>query len=221
MSTSIATLGELKADIADTMNRTDLTVQIPRFIRLCHVDIQSRFSTNEMEKNATWTMTANDPEFTLPADYHAMRRLEYSAGAGDVREVTLGPFSPISVAQSLAQTGYPRLYSVRGDGDGDTTIILKGHLTPTPSTTFTGTIYYYRSCPIFDFTDDDDTNWILTEYPTVWLYGALLSSLPKIGNDSRSQMWATYYEQGLDNIISSDKNKRFNKAPELRSALMS
>jgi hypothetical protein len=221
MSTDISNLGELKADIADTMNRTDLTAQIPRFIRLAHVDIQSRFSTNEMEKNAAFTMTAGDPEVTLPTDYHAMRRVEYVAGTSDVREITQGPFSPITPSESSQQNGWPNRYSVRGDGDGDASDVLKIHLTPTPNAGFAGTFYYYRSCPNFDFDDDDDTNWILTKYPNVWIYGALLSALPKIGNDVRSSIWANFYEQGLENIMSSDRRKRYNKAPQLRSGLAS
>lgn len=207
----ITKLSELKTRIAGTLNRTDLTTDIPEFIALAHIDINARFRTADMMTSGAFTLTGGTPTVALPTRFKEFRRVQYTADASDIREIVPGPFSPLTQQEAAGQSGYPNRYSIDGDNM---------RVTPTPSATFTGTWFYFIGVEAFDFTDDDDTNWVLTDYPNVWLYGSLLSALPKIGNDVRSPIWRTFYEEGLNNIKADDRSKRFAKAPRMRSALL-
>mgnify|MGYP003681448736 FL=1 len=78
---------------------------------------------------------------------------------------------------------------------------------------------YYKAVPEFDFSDGTDTNWIMTAYPNVLLYGSLMSALAKIGNDVRAGIWRTFYTEAFENMMDDDKAKRWNGIPRMRSGL--
>jgi hypothetical protein len=205
-------LGELKTAIADVLNRTDQTQSIPTWIGLAEVDIRSRFRTSEMQTSAALTMTAGASTLALPADFGEAIRFTYVAGSADVREVKQAPFSPITYAEESQTPGFPDEFSIIGDN-----FILK----PTPDAAYPTTLWYFLNVPTLDQSSDASTNWLLTKYPNVYLYGSLLAALPKVGNDVRAQIWSEYYNAGLDSIKSNDRSKRFAKAPRMRSAVYS
>jgi len=209
---ALTTLGGLKASIADTLNRTDLTTSIPDWITLAHRDIKTRFSVAEMETSASFTFSVGSPTVALPTNCAELRRVQYTYGPNDIRELKLGPFAPLTIDENLGVSGAPDTFAIVGSNM---------YVSPTPSTGWSGTFFYYLDVPDFDYADDADTNWLLTDYPNVWLYGSLLSALPKIGNDVRANIWTTYYEAGIDSILTNDKSKRFAKAARMRSAVFS
>lgn len=209
---ALVDLEDLRAIIASTINRTDLTDYIDDFIALARVDINSRFRVGAQESTAAVTMTSGNPLLALPTNFGEIRKFIYTAGSSDIRELTLAPFSPISTDQSLNQAGYPRTYSVVG---------TNFFLDPIPSSAFSGTVYFYLEVPDFDFSDPADTNWLMTQYPNVWLYASLLSALGKVGNDVRAPIWSTYYQAGIDAVTGNDKAKRYAGVPRMKSALWS
>jgi len=208
---AITKLSELKAEIANTLNRSDLTASIPGWISLSEVDIRSRFRTADMQTSTALTMTAGTATLALPADFGELIRFQYTAD-GQTIEIGNAPFSPMTQGESSGVPGYPRELSIVGSN-----FVLK----PTPNSAFPVLLYYFRNVPALDLTDEDDTNWLLTDYPNVYLYGALLSALPKIGNDVRREIWSQFYEAGLENVKNNDRSKRFAKAPKMRSAVFS
>jgi len=48
------------------------------------------------------------------------------------------------------------------------------------------------------------TNWILTDYPDAYLYGALVQSAPYLRDDARTAMWGTLFTAALDDICNTD-----------------
>lgn len=207
----ITKLSELRTRFKDTLNRTDFSDDaVDEFIALAHVDIKTRFRTADMEQSGAFTFTAGTPTVALPTGFAEFRRVQYTADASDVRELVPGPFAPLTQEEQSGQTGYPREYAIIG---------ANMRVKPTPTTAWSGMWFYYYGVENFDFTDADDTNWLLTGFPNVWLYASMLSALPKIGNDVRAPIWRSFYEEGLNNVLASDRSKRFAKAPRMRSAL--
>jgi hypothetical protein len=65
----------LKSTIADYLARSDLTTQIPDFIRLAEERLRRDLRIRQMLKVATATTTADDATVSLPADFLAMKDL--------------------------------------------------------------------------------------------------------------------------------------------------
>ena len=63
--------GELKTEIADTLNRTDLTSVLPTFIKSGHAKVNRELRTRQMIQRATASI---DSEYTqLPSDFLQVR----------------------------------------------------------------------------------------------------------------------------------------------------
>jgi hypothetical protein len=85
---SISTYGELKAAVADWLNRTDLTARIPDFIQLAESDIFRFFSargnevsvTIEQRETPTGNQVAISDTIALPADTGKCLTLRWMAG---------------------------------------------------------------------------------------------------------------------------------------------
>lgn len=83
---------------------------------------------------------------------------------------------------------------------------------PPPSSTTTATIEYYSRLQVLSATVT--TNWILEDYPDLYLYGSLLQATAYIGDDARLGLWKTAYDAALDACMASGKRAR-NSGPNL------
>ena len=54
----------------------------------------------------------------------------------------------------------------------------------------------------------NQTNWLLTNYPDAYLYGALLHSAPYLQEDSRIQTWAALYQKAISDINSESERSK-------------
>ena len=63
---------DLKTEIANYLGRSDLTSQIPTFIRLAEERLARDLRTRHMLKVSQATMTADDSTVALPSDFLAM-----------------------------------------------------------------------------------------------------------------------------------------------------
>ncbi len=62
---------------------------------------------------------------------------------------------------------------------------------PTPDGSYSAILMYYAKVPTLS--DSNETNWLLTHYPDIYLYGALLHSAPYLREDERAQTWAALH----------------------------
>tara|TARA_R110000751_G_scaffold13143_1_gene44433 strand:- start:953 stop:1588 length:636 start_codon:yes stop_codon:yes gene_type:complete len=210
MATSLADLDDLRELIQDTLNRSDLSASVDNWIALARIDINSRIKVAAQETTASVAITAGSTTSPLPSAYGELRTMTYEVDQNDIRELFLGPISPITTDQMSANPGYPRYFAVTGD------TFLWDQI---PDASWTATCLYYKAVPEFDFSDGTDTNWIMTAYPNVLLYGSLMSALAKIGNDVRAGIWRTFYTEAFENMMDDDKAKRWNGIPRMRSGL--
>ena len=66
---SITTYSELQTAVANWLKRSDLTANIPDFIRLAEVRIKSLLDLMDLEVTAGLTVTQNSDTVALPADF--------------------------------------------------------------------------------------------------------------------------------------------------------
>ena len=193
---TITSYATLKTTVADFLNRDDLTSAIPTFIRLAESRIDRDLRHWRMEKRSVAEL---DTQYSaIPADFLQPIRLQLTGGS--TSEV-----SPISTAQMLQlrgdredQTGRPVHYALTAGGI---------ELFPTPDETYNASLVYYSRIPALS--DSNTTNWLLTEAPDVYLYGALVHTAPYLKDDARIQVWEALFAQGLDRLNSSSSEAKY------------
>jgi len=192
---ALDTFANLKTAIADFLNRDDLTSVIADFITLAEADFGPKIRHWRMEKRSNATTSAQFMD--VPSDFLEPIRF----GLDTNNEHRLEFVSSADMAQMRENvsdaTGTPKFWTFT---DG------KIELFPTPDATYTVELVYLAS--ITALSDANTTNWVLTNHPGVYLYGALVQAAPYLRDDERTGVWAALYQTALDGIAESDRRAR-------------
>jgi hypothetical protein len=177
---AISTYTELKASIANFLNRDDLTATIPDFISLAESSINNEIRHWRMETRAETTV---DSQFTgIPSDWLSTIRFHLTtSGTSSLNFMSLATMQSTRAARDDA-TGTPTNYSLNSS---------QFELMPTPDGSYSAILMYYAKIPAL--TGSNETNWLLTHHPDIYLYGALLHSAPYLKEDERASTWAALY----------------------------
>ena len=73
--------------------------------------------------------------------------------------------------------------------------------------TYNASLVYYARVPTLSVSNT--TNWLLTEAPDVYLYGALVHSAPYLKDDARIQVWEALLAQGINNLNTSSADAKY------------
>ena len=126
---------ELKASIADFLNRDDLTSVIPDFIALAESQINRDIRHWKMEARSSGQQDAADEYMQIPADWVETIRLHLTGnGTSVVNLVSRDAMADKRAAQENA-AGTPRMYT-HADG--------QFQLYPTPDATTDFELLYYQ-----------------------------------------------------------------------------
>ena len=184
---AISTYTELKASIANFLNRDDLTATIPDFISLAESSINTNIRHWRMETRAETTI---DSQFTgVPSDW--LSTIRFHLEADGTTSLDFMSLSTIQAARSARDdaTGTPTNYSLNSS---------QFELMPTPDGAYSSILMYYAKVPTLS--DSNETNWLLTHHPDIYLYGALLHSAPYLKEDERAQTWAALYTSAVERV---------------------
>lgn len=192
---TITTYATLKTAVADFLNRDDLTSVVPTFIALAEADMQRKLRHWRMEQRATAQL---DTQFSaIPADW--VETIRFYLTTGETSRLEL-----ISQAELIDRkqadsnvTGRPYYYAMTG---------AQFELYPVPDGLYTGELLYFGKIPALS--DSATTNWLLTNAPDAYLYGALIHSAPYLKDDARIQIWAALYQSAIDNLNNSSNDAR-------------
>ena len=193
---ALTNYSELQTAIADFLNRDDLTAVIPTFISLAEGQINRQVRHWRMENRATSTI--NEQYLTRPSDWLETIRMTVD-GAQGVRQVELISRAALADkrAQALNTSGEPRYYTNSEDSY---------ELYPTPDGDYNIEVLYTQKVPALSVSNT--TNWLLTDHPDVYLYGALVHSAPYLQEDGRAATWAQMYGAAVQAVnLSSEKAK--------------
>ena len=181
---ALDTYDGLKAEIADWLNRADLTTQIPTFIRLLEARANRVLRTHDMVKRST--ATTADGYFTVPSDWKETISLTRTSGQFPPLE-----FVNIEKAEQIraipSNNGLPPQLYTHVDG--------KFLLVPAPSDPVEIELVYRGAIPALSA--DNQTNWLLTRSPDLYLFGSLASAEPYLKNDERLPVWKSQADQAV------------------------
>lgn len=187
---ALSTYSELKASVADWLNRSDLTTTIPDFISLAEAQVERKLRTRQMMSRATATI---DTEYgAVPSDFLEVKSLKLQTNP-----VTPLQFETIDSLDNLQSqypsSGKPRYFSIVGG---------QIRTVPVPDSSYDTELTYYAK--LTKLSDSVTTNWLLTAAPDVYLYGALLQAAPYLKDDARITVWATMYTSAMEDLQVAD-----------------
>lgn len=189
----------LKASVADFLLRADLTAAIPDFVVLAEAQMFRRFISRAKQGQPIprRLVGRSDATFALAAEYVAVPTdmqgpIELLLSATPPIDLDYIETENLNREKKLARwTGAPKYYAVVG---GEIQIY------PVADKSYTGELTYIKRLPAASTA----TNWVLTDYPDAYLYGALTASAPYLKDDSRIQVWGTLFTAAVDDICNSD-----------------
>ena len=190
----------LKTSVASYLARSDLTTQIPDFIRLAEERLARDLRTRKMLVVARANTTASDPTVGLPTDFLEMRDMHLRTTP--VQALTY--FSPNAFYAGARTTdiGRPKDYTI---------LASEIQFAPIPDTAYSIQMLYYAK-PQF-LSDVNITNVFLANYPDALLYAALGEAEPYLMNDARLQTWAALYDRAITAINTSDQSSEYGGQP--------
>ena len=192
---ALSTYDELKASIADFLNRDDLTSIIPDFITLAEKNLNRNVRHWRMEKRSTANVNAQYS--SLPVDFLEPIRLTLNtADTNTLEMVNAFEISRLRAA-NLDTIGRPINFSIL-DGSIE--------LFPTPDATYVLEILYYGT--INPLNSSNTSTWVLQYHPDAYLYGALVHSAPYLQEDQRITTWAALYQKCIDDINSESEKAK-------------
>lgn len=180
----------LQIEIGDWLNRQDLAAKIPTFIRLLESQVNRKLRTHQMMQRATADIT--DLYTALPDDFRALYTVILQTNP--ITPLEYATPGELSDVRSRYSPQKPFLYSVVGSAI---------EVAPAPDTSYPMEITYWQQIPYLS--DIAPTNWLLTEHPDVYLFGALMQAAPYLNNDDRVGVWGTALNGILEEIQISDE----------------
>ena len=192
---SITTYAELKTAVANWLNRDDLTSRIPEFITLGTSILNRDLRCQENEKRVTASISTE--YFDLPTNFIQMRNIELDTSPR--RRLRVMSPEELDTLYPSATTGKPVAYAIHGS---------EVQVRPAPDATYTIYLTYFYKLTVFS--DDTDTNDVLTTYPAIYLYASLVAASGFIQEDDRVGTWASLYEAELKSLNKSDKQGRYS-----------
>ena len=190
----------LQATIASYLARTDLTTQIPEFIRLAEDRLVRDLRIRQMIKVATAPTVAGDATVSLPSDFIAMKDLHLQGNPPQTIKF-LSTSNFFRNAQT-AVSGLPSRYTLLG---------AEFQFAPIPDSVYTlQMVYFYQ--PEY-LSDTNSSNLWLANTPDLLLYAALGEAEPYLMNDERLNTWASMYDRGMIALRKSDDESEYPAQP--------
>jgi len=190
---------ELKASIADFLNRDDLTSVIPDFITLAEAQINRDVRHWKMEVRSSGQQDAGDEYMQIPSNWVETIRLHLT-GTGTSVVNLISRDAMADKRQANEDTSGTPIFYTHADS--------QFQLYPTPSAETDFELLYYAKTTALSSSNSD--NWLLLEAPDVYLYGALLHSAPYLAEDQRVAVWAQMYSAAVARLNEASESAKFS-----------
>lgn len=195
---SIATYSELQTAVANWLNDSTLTSRIPEFIDIAEgmLNRKLRLLQQEVEATVSYDPADNSRIIDLPSNMIELFdvRIKKSTDS-DTKYEPLRYIAPDKIWQKYAdQAGSPEWYTVRSGIEFERL----------PDIVYTLRLHYLKKWDIAT----DSANWLLTNYPDIYLYCTLLQAEPFLGNDERIMTWKEMLRDAIKDANDTDQLNR-------------
>ena len=202
---AISTYDTLKSGIADFLNRDDLTAVIPTFIDLAQGQINRDVRHWKMETTAQLGI---DGDYAyMPADWLETKNAQYYPDIADATK-----FSPL---EYLSQNAFDERKINSENKIGDPQYYTFAALQGTPvmmlfpqAKSLTSDKVNLSYLTNFHLGVGNNSNWLLSDYPDVYLYGSLIHAAIYLKDDERLALFSQMYGAAVQRVnASSDESE--------------
>jgi len=191
----------LVKSIINWSHRPDLGELIPDFIQLAENAMYANQDENLKVRSMEFisTSTTNGKYLALPDYYESARGIRLTVdGNPDLVYKT-----PEAMKRRPA-SGLPQFYTILGN---------QIEFDRTPDTGYTIELQYYRKA--LPLTESNQTNEVLTDYPDLYLSGALVELFTHSQDYQQQQIYKQRFIAAIKGANKSDKRGRFGVAPQI------
>tara|TARA_R110000744_G_scaffold79506_1_gene156064 strand:- start:398 stop:1018 length:621 start_codon:yes stop_codon:yes gene_type:complete len=196
------TYDNLVKEIIDWSHRDDLGVKVPDFIQLA----ENAMYSNEVEVLAirgmemTLTSATTGQYVALPTDFESARSVRLVTGdnGGELR------FQAPEQMRKQVATGKPTFFTIIGNDI---------QFDRVPDSAYTLEIQYYRKEP--SLSTLIQTNAILTNHPSIYLYGALAQVYFFSQDEQQALKYTQLFISAIKGANKADKKGRYGPAPSM------
>jgi hypothetical protein len=168
------TYSKLIQAVISFSHRSDLSDIVPNLIRLAEDKIYGALDSNKQDLSDTLVTVADQNFVNLPSDFIKLRTATIISNTFVKSLDYLAP-DQLNTLYDDEQTGVPRVY---------TTFENLMALRPIPDAVYNVSIVYEARATYLS--DDNASNWILTNYPLIYLYATLEQVAMYINEDPSS-----------------------------------
>ena len=193
------TYAELKTQIAEYLNRSDLTNQLDTFIKNTEAEVNRKLRHKDMVKRVI--ANADNQYLQLPGDWLGAINVDLQGTNPSVslKQLSLESMDDYRTAND-DPTGQPVYFAI----DGDTM-----ELAPTPSGSYNLQLVYYAEIPPLGPTNTE--NFLSRTAPDVYLYGALKHASIYLMEDERLPVFAGYFEKAMEELRQQQAKADYHK----------
>jgi len=192
---AISTYSELTTAVANWLDRDDLTLRIPEFIALAEARFNRALRLRSMEAKYTANTVGGQRNLALPTGYIQMRNFQVNT-------------SPLTTLSYVTPEIYDRLWGGSTSGIPKFYTILANEISlgPIPASVVEVEMLFYKNFE--NLSSTVATNWLITNAPDAYLYGAMMQAEPFIMNDERVALWGASLSKAIQELQEQDNKDR-------------
>ena len=196
---NITTWATLKTEVANQLNRTDLTNDVPFFIQLAEFRIYRELRVRQMETVLNSTMSSG--QIAVPSGYRSLK-FAYIDGT-PVQKLERKDAEWIYHNYPTRSASSKPFYIARDGGN-----FIFG---PFPDSAYTVKGVFYKQLDLLS--DSNTSNWLITDAPDLIYFAALCEAKPWLGDDERIAIWERKYEVVKQRVQLADNAEEFSGGP--------
>ena len=155
---ALSTYSELQTAVGSWLTRSGLRTNIPDFIALAEASFNRVLRTRNQITRAT--SSVSEQFVALPSDLLELHNIQLNTSpVTRLEQVSMTKADDLK--SSVSTSGTPAYFALTGSNI---------ELIPIPDSSQTLEIVYYAT--ITALSDTNTSNWLLTSYPDIYLYGA-------------------------------------------------
>jgi len=194
------TYDEIKTNVANFLNRSDLTSQLDTFIDLTESDINKKIKHQQMMKRAVATADSTSKYMQLPGDWISAINVELNTTEHNVLMQQSVESLDIKRMSINNTSGRPEYFAITDDAI---------ELCPTPDKSYELQLTYYADVPALSSTNAE--NFVSKSYPDIYIYGCCKHASIFLMEDDRIQLFQSLFDKALEEVRIQQEKASFGK----------
>ena len=203
---ALANYGQLKTAISAELARasdSDFAASVPDFVDMFEVNVQRDLLHRRQQTNTTLAVAASGTSVTgFPSDFLSAEAVVLQSSP--LRTLASKTIFDLFNEYPNTTNARPEAYAIQNSG-----MLIR----PPSDAAYNIELSYYQGLTVLASGSDSSTNWLLTNYPDLYLYGSLVHSAPFLEDDARLQVWVGLYDRAVGALKGESARAIYSGSP--------